>query len=167
MLELRPGITNPGLWGPDRPPRHIWKKIRLKVLERDNWSCAYCGHVAKKFMNVHHKDDSGSVEIDRLVTSCVACHAILHAGRTLGLGKIEIWESPTPQVEIVRKTREGIKAGRTLDEIREDFSLSRGPHPPDSVDYVNELIRKMGDAPRAYLDEPLMAVFVDFQRWQI
>ena len=53
-LELRPGITNPDIWYPVRPPKSEWTKIRKTVLKRDKDVCQFCGHTAKKYMNIHH-----------------------------------------------------------------------------------------------------------------
>lgn len=123
MHQLRPGITNPRLWYLDRPPKSQWDKIRKIVLNRDNNTCQFCGHMAKKYMNVHHIDETGENEPDNLITCCVACHAILHVGRNLALGIIEVWKSDIPQVDIVKVTRMGVKSGKSLDEIKKRFAL--------------------------------------------
>lgn len=166
-LILRPGVTNPGIWYPERPPKTEWDRIRKVVLERDNYTCCSCGHHALKWMNVHHLEESGDNKPENLVALCVACHAVLHMGRNLTLQIIEIWETDVSQVEIVQKTREMVKAGMALEQIKKKFKLKRGAHAPDSVDYANNLVAQMGNAPRAYLDEPLCAVFVNLNRWQI
>lgn len=167
QITLRPGVTNPSLWYPERPPQTEWKRIRQAVLERDDYTCRACGHRALKYMNVHHMDDSFANTPDKLCTICVACHAVLHIGRNLSLGVIEIWRADVSQLEIVQRTRDGVRQGLALAEINATFGLHQGPYPPDSVDYANGLIRDMPAEPRAYLREPLSAVFVDFSRWQI
>lgn len=164
---LRPGITNPQLWYPERPPKPEWDRIRSIVLERDNYTCHGCGHRALKYMNVHHLEESGENTPENLTTICVACHAVLHIGRNLDLQVIEIWESPLSQVEIVQRTRDGIKAGCSLAQINKGFKLKPGPYPPNSIQYANDLVQRMKDAPRAYLDAPLCAVFVNMKRWQL
>jgi hypothetical protein len=118
-------------------------------------------------MNVHHLKESEDNNPENLTALCVACHAILHVGRSLSLGTLEIWKADLSQVEIVRQTREGIRDGKSLQKIKESFSLQRGKYPPTSANYANDLLRKMGKEPRAYLDEPLCAIFVNFNRWQI
>lgn len=165
---LRPGITNPTLWWPNRPPEAEWRRLRNLVMERDNWTCAGCGHRAKKYMHTHHLEDSGDNSPDNLVPLCVACHTIMHIGRSLSVQEVEVWNSDISQVEIVRRTREGIKVGLTLTMIKASLPLSPGQYPPDSVQYANDLIGAMGTAPRAYLQEPLCAVFIKKEiRWQI
>lgn len=164
---LRPGVTNPELWYPERPPKAEWERIRRVVLERDNHTCRGCGHRALKYMNVHHLEETGENTPENLTTLCVACHAVLHIGRNLDLQVIEIWEAALSQVEIVQRTREGIRAGLSLEHINKDFKLKPGPYPPNSTQYANDLVQKMKKAPRAYLDEPLCAVFVNLKRWQL
>jgi hypothetical protein len=164
---LRPGVTNVELWYPERPPKAEWDRIRKIVLERDNYTCTSCGHRALKWMNVHHLEESGENKPENLGTMCVACHAVLHIGMNLGLGVIEIWKSELSQVEIVQKSRAGVKNGLPLAQIAKTLKLKRGPHAPDSILYANELIRDMGSSPRGYLPKPLCAVFVKLSRWQL
>ena len=166
-LELRPGTTNPNLWFPDRPPKSQWNRIRKVVLERDKSACQFCGHVAKKFMNIHHINESGENDPDNLVTCCVACHAVMHMGLNLTHRIIEIWKCEIPQVEIVRLTREGVRNGKSLAEINKSLPLSKGRYKPDSLQYANSLVARMGLNPRAQLKKPLCAVFVNLKRWQI
>lgn len=164
---LRPGVINSGLWYPKRPPEEEWLRIRLIAMERENWTCVCCRHRARKWMNAHHITDSGDHTPENLAPVCVACHAVLHIGLNLMKKVIEIWNCDLGQVEIVRQTRAGIRQGRTLREIKGSLPLTRGKYPPDSVNYANDLIRTMGNAPRASLDEPLCAVFVERIYWQL
>ena len=80
---------------------------------------------------------------------------------------IEVWESEISQVEIVKRTRESVRQGLTLEQIKAQLPLKPGKFPADSTRYANQLVAKIKDAPRAYLDEPLCAVFVNFTKWQI
>jgi hypothetical protein len=164
---LRPGVTNPAISYPERPPKAQWEKIRKIVLERDKYTCVSCGHHALKYMNVHHVEDSGENVPENLVTMCVACHAVLHIGRNLALKIIEIWKSSYSQIEIVQKSRSAIQQGITLVDINKQLKLKKGPYHPKSILYANELVNNMGHNPRAYLPEPLCAVFVNLNRWQI
>jgi hypothetical protein len=166
-FELRPGITNMNLWAPTRPPQAAWNRLRDAVLIRDNFTCVSCGHVARKFMNVHHLADSEDNNIDNLCTLCAACHAVMHMGLNLQLGKIEIWKSNFSQVEIVIATREGCKHGQTYSEINATLGLTKGRREPNSILWANSLLKTMGPEPRAELKKPLCAVFVEFERWQI
>lgn len=53
-----------------------WQKKRLKILDRDNWSCTNCGS-ADRTLHVHHtnyKGDPWDIEDDDLKTLCYLCH---------------------------------------------------------------------------------------------
>lgn len=55
-----------------------WQKMRLQVLERDEWTCTYCGDKTKT-LHVHHlayakSGNPWDVGHDALVTLCKDCH---------------------------------------------------------------------------------------------
>ena len=166
-FELRPGVSNINQWYPERPKWSVWNKTRKIVLERDNYSCISCGHRAFKWMHVHHIEESDSNDPKDLATMCVACHAVMHIGLNLSYGVIEIWKSPITQVEIVRRTRDGIRHGKTLQEINSEFNLKRGKRDPNSCEWANSLLKSMEYDPRAELKKPLCAVFCNLKKWQI
>ena len=53
----------------------LWKSIRLRVLERDHWTCVVCEYPATQ---VHHLSYADAVllgeRIDKLVSVCAPCH---------------------------------------------------------------------------------------------
>lgn len=56
-----------------------WQRKRLEVMQRDNFSCQYCGD-DKTSLHVHHKSYSGNpwdAESEQLITVCKDCHSIL------------------------------------------------------------------------------------------
>lgn len=119
-------------------------------------------------MHVHHLGSSNDNAPRNLATCCVACHAVNHFGNNLRLGTIEIWSSPYSQVEIVRSTRAGIRAGKSLAEINRGFELYRGPVPPvPLMEVLNDALRRKRQQHTFALDEPLCVVFVRFKQWQI
>lgn len=58
-----------------------WQKLRLEILNRDNWSCRYCGDTSVT-LHVHHRHYFGNNPWDTppecLDTLCKDCHAIIH-----------------------------------------------------------------------------------------
>ena len=166
-FELRPGITNPNQWFPERPPKAEWDRVRKAVLTRDDFTCVSCGHRALKWMHVHHLAESENNDVENLSTLCVACHAVMHMGRNLQLETIEIWKAEISQVEIVRATRAGFRQGHSLAEINVALGLKKGRRAPNSVEWANSLMESMGADPRAELPKPLCAVFVNFKQWQV
>lgn len=55
--------------------------IRTEVLQRDNYTCTFCGFKAAKFQEVHHIDDNHKNNDPRnLITVCNLCHQVHHIG---------------------------------------------------------------------------------------
>lgn len=53
-----------------------WQRIRLKVLERDNFKCVLCNNDQEE-LQVHHIKYSGepwTIPLDYLKTLCATCH---------------------------------------------------------------------------------------------
>ena len=120
-----------------------------------------------KWMHIHHIVDSENDDLDNLSTLCVACHAVMHMGRSLRWGSIEIWKSPISQVEIVHYTRDRVQRGLTLAEINSSLNLKKPGRAPGSIKWANDLLIAMEEESRAELAEPLCAIFIKLQQWQI
>ena len=158
---------NAAFWRFEPPPRSEWECVRKVVLERDDYRCRFCGHRSLKKMHVHHLS-RGDVHIPRnLATCCVACHAVLHIGLNLQFGAIEIWKCDLSQLQIVRRTRNLIREGLSLREIKKALHLTRGELSCKSVGYANSLLLIGGRRKRISLPEPYKAVFVKFKTWQL
>jgi hypothetical protein len=60
-----------------------WQKIRLKVMERDDWKCRLCFSEGAA-LAVHHKKYTGenpwNADWGDLVTLCEDCHTAMHNG---------------------------------------------------------------------------------------
>lgn len=55
-----------------------WQKKRLKIMERDNFSCRTCLD-DKLTLHIHHlsyKENPWDVKDDQLITLCVDCHSL-------------------------------------------------------------------------------------------
>lgn len=166
-IQLRPGVNNVNQWQGAERKRAVPDKIRKQVLARDDFTCASCGHRAMKLMHIHHVADEENDDLNNLATICPPCHAVMHFGLSMKFGSLEIWKSPLAQVEIVRRTRDGVRQGLQLAEINTTFGLKKGKLKPDSMQWANELLATMEAEPRAELPEPLCAVFVKFKQWQV
>lgn len=107
----------------------FWRRLRLAVLERDNYTCSYCGFRTddRHQIQVNHVDGNPeNNDITNLETACIHCHAMMHAGLWAGLfGVVEIYETSVfSQVEIIQKTREMREQGHSDDEIKEALGLN-------------------------------------------
>lgn len=60
-----------------RPPRSVWWVLRQTVLERDNYTCVYCGRRGGRLSLDHLLPVSrgGTSELSNLVAACVACNS--------------------------------------------------------------------------------------------
>ncbi|TDL43594.1 HNH endonuclease [Microbacterium oleivorans] len=52
-----------------------WQSLRQSVLERDDFTCVYCGEVATTADHVLPKSRGGEDRLDNLVASCQPCNA--------------------------------------------------------------------------------------------
>jgi 5-methylcytosine-specific restriction endonuclease McrA len=56
--------------------------LRMKIMERDNWRCQFCG--TRSNLQVHHiryLSHRGADAEDNLITVCAACHEQIHLGK--------------------------------------------------------------------------------------
>ncbi len=55
--------------------------VRTEVLQRDNYTCRFCGFKAGKYQEVHHIDDNHkNNDPQNLLTVCNLCHQVHHLG---------------------------------------------------------------------------------------
>jgi len=82
-----------------------WQQMRLRVFERDKWTCRCCGK-ADKTLNAHHPvyrpyaEGPWDYDVNELVTLCAECHSDEHidlesskANVLLTLVKMGYWGS--------------------------------------------------------------------------
>ncbi len=97
-----------------------WKKLRLEILKRDNYTCRYCGFKSDKWQIVHHIDGNpNNNEKDNLETICPMCNLIHHAGQGCVVQRIvDLYEkSIYSQNEIIQITRKMRSEGKSDEEI--------------------------------------------------
>lgn len=84
--DLDEDPAEPPPWSPEallakswngRPPRSVWWVLRQAVLERDDYTCVYCGRRGGRLGLDHLLPVSrgGTSEMSNLVTACVACNS--------------------------------------------------------------------------------------------
>ena len=75
-----------------------WYAKRWRVLQRDNFTCQYCGQYAPDVMlHVDHKNpvaNGGTDEEQNLITSCEACNIGKHTSRLIMRAELEQDEIP-------------------------------------------------------------------------
>ena len=113
-------------WRESKYPDKNWRALRKLILERDNYTCIYCGYKSDKYQIVHHIDDNPTNDDeDNLQTVCQMCNLILHAGQGCSLqGVVDLYcYSDYSQEEIIRKSREMRDDGKKDREIIEFLGL--------------------------------------------
>lgn len=81
-----PGVKR-GVWRKDDEHAHLadaaFSAVRTEVLQRDNYTCRFCGFKAAKYQEVHHLDDNHQNNATQnLLTVCNLCHQVFHYGVT-------------------------------------------------------------------------------------
>ena len=80
-----------------RPNAKIWRTVRLRALDRDNWRCVKCGRYGR--MEVDHiipldKPGSKLYALDGLQTLCRSCHIEKTRGENIPeRPEVMAWES--------------------------------------------------------------------------
>jgi 5-methylcytosine-specific restriction endonuclease McrA len=65
-------------YGPNHGRRGaVWRRVRLKVLERDAWTCRYCGRPANTVDHVVPLSDRPDLALEpsNLVAACRPCNS--------------------------------------------------------------------------------------------
>jgi len=95
-----------------------WQRKRLKILERDNFTCKYCGDTETE-LHVHHTKYEGEpheAPDEYLETVCKYCHSIL-----------EIYKKVLPDTPILRTIKfpekDGINMGNICVELSEGLDF--------------------------------------------
>lgn len=72
-----------------------WQRKRLKILERDDWTCLLCQDT-KETLHVHHQSYNGNpwdVKDDYLFTYCCVCHSIVENFSETPVDVIKVFKS--------------------------------------------------------------------------
>jgi hypothetical protein len=111
MKALYPSFANPQTWRgniKENISNEEWRTFRLRILQRDNYTCQYCGFKAEKWQIVHHIDGNpNNNDNNNLETICPMCNLIHHAGQgCIVQGIVDLYEKANfSQNEIIQITR--------------------------------------------------------------
>lgn len=123
MKKLHPSFANPDTWRgniKEEISKEQWKEIRLKILERDKYTCQYCGFKAEKWQIVHHIDGNPNNNTENnLETICPMCNLIHHADQGCVVQSVvDLYrQSKYSQNEIIQITRKMRAQGKSDQEI--------------------------------------------------
>ena len=86
MKQLVLSFAPPEKWRNPRQTKKLegekWQEFRNKILNRDNYICAYCGYKSQKYQIVYHIDGNPENNSDsNMQVICQMCNLIKHAGQ--------------------------------------------------------------------------------------
>jgi hypothetical protein len=55
--------------------KNIWKKTRISILQRDQYTCAYCGREATTVDHIIPASLGGDAHPSNLVAACISCNS--------------------------------------------------------------------------------------------
>ncbi len=117
-----------------------WKKLRKKILERDNHQCRFCRIRLSKYLVCDHIDGNASNnDPNNLGINCPGCDKIRHCGLSGLYQHTQLWLSQMPQSEIVQKTHQYVLERHRVPEPREIDPLA-SPTDIDMARFANILI---------------------------
>jgi hypothetical protein len=73
-----PEYLIPKCWLKDDPRSNMgpgWSSVRARILERDEWTCGYCGNEAEAVDHIHPRSKGGGNEDENLVACCKPCNS--------------------------------------------------------------------------------------------
>ncbi|MCL6443641.1 MAG: HNH endonuclease [Alicyclobacillus sp.] len=165
---LRLSFKDPSMWRTEIEKRFLkskaWKELRHAVLERDNYTCAYCGFDMgdSNVLHVNHVDDNhDNNEPNNLETICVWCHKILHSGLASMRGELWLFEnSPYSQEDIIRITSQLRRKGHSDFYIIDYLQLTDVVPWQMSLEYLSNKVGFVRNAtPFEYISEIIDGTF--------
>ena len=78
---------------PYRSTAH-WKKLRLQVLRRDAYTCAYCGDIATQVDHVWPKSRGGEDTLENCVAACEPCNSAKRARTDVNPREFSVFSKP-------------------------------------------------------------------------
>lgn len=171
---LRPSVMTTTEWykREQRDPA-AWEALRAQVRARDADTCVYCGHRARKFMQVNHIGAEDDHRLENLELVCKPCHEVLHMGASSLQGYVSVVDSHADQAQIVRRTRALVRDGAGWPEIeariQDEFLAPAGRlyTQAESIELANALLAAIAPGSfRGYLRPGLAVVFHEAGPWQ-
>jgi len=120
--------------------RKEWREIRQMILERNNYTCQYCGIQRKEHMQINHVDGNPKNHSDdNLEVICSSCHKITHSGLWCQIFKVvDVYEqSKYNQNEIIQITGKMRDEGNLDEEIVEFLGLKNKVRWMQDLEYLS------------------------------
>ena len=146
MKQLTLSFAPPEKWRNDsqskRLEREAWQNLRKEILERDDYTCAYCRYKSDKYQIVDHIDGNPENNKDEnLQVICQMCNLIKHSGQGCEVkGIVDLYrESRYNQNAIIKIIRKMRDEGATDSEIIRVLGLKNKAPFKMSLNYLKKL----------------------------
>ena len=99
-----------------------FRRVRGRAIERDQYTCRFCGFRSQKWQEVHHvNDDHADNRLENLITTCPFCHQCQHIGLA-GRNKeaVLVWLPEIPQATLHHVVRTAMVAVRVSEQQAKD-----------------------------------------------
>lgn len=118
-------------WGYRKGANYGFENTRVKILDRDNYTCQCCkGRRKDSKLEVHHivrRSENGSDEEDNLITLCHSCHYDIHHGIV--------------KLKLEGKKKDGLKYATQMNSIRVQL-LKIYPEALETFGYITSVNRQ-------------------------
>jgi 5-methylcytosine-specific restriction endonuclease McrA len=98
-----------------------WKAQRKRVLQRDSYTCAYCGQEATQVDHIIPRVDGGTHDMDNLIAACAKCNGL--KGSRSQASFLRMMSAPPVFIEVPSPTRS---------VIHQDSPFTAKPDPEQS-----------------------------------
>ncbi|KAF9177551.1 hypothetical protein BGZ51_008567 [Haplosporangium sp. Z 767] len=142
---LRLSVTKTWSWHKNTPrtldtKSSLWRKLRQEVLQRDNYTCRFCGVRSAKYMVCDHIDGNPSHnDLANLGINCPLCDSIRHCGLAGIRNILSLGISRMPQKDINLRTLQLFSETHKVPSCS-DVDSSAVIIADSTVDYANVLL---------------------------
>jgi 5-methylcytosine-specific restriction endonuclease McrA len=110
---------------------HRWKKLRLRILARDAYTCHYCGDTANEVDHIVPLKRGGSDDTDNLVACCRSCN-IRKKDSSVGVFLARSSTPPVFRKHLSAKQSKPVQNGHTQSKPMADSPFASGNSPDHS-----------------------------------
>ena len=108
-----------------------WKKVRLRILQRDSYTCAYCGDSANEVDHIVPLKRGGSDDPENLVACCRTCN-IRKKDTHIGVFLAQAATPPVFRRSLPPKRDKSVQNGHTRSKIMSDSPFMSDSTPDQS-----------------------------------
>lgn len=121
-----------------------WQKKRLKILERDDFTCQVCGDKETE-LHVHHNSYKGNpwnIDDSELITVCKFCHKLKHKISNFSSYIVKKIKLKSINITIYLLLRENLFESYSINHNNNDEVEFNGIFPIEVINLITEYYKK-------------------------